>query len=172
VKPAAQSAAEARPGELLLHLTARYLRKQGDDYVPIQGEGGDWTALPGEDWIRLDREQQAKLLPPVGAKAGADWEIDRRGLPGFRDAGSAPGPGPGAGDGDGRVRRGSGRDAVRGRGPDREPLTEERISIGKELRHSLRKARRGGNPSATTRPTVRRPVPRLRGTEAKGRRSS
>lgn len=76
VKPVPQSAAQAKPGELLLHLTARYLQKKGDEYVLTADRGGGWWAIPGEDWIRLDTEQWRKLLPTEKPEVGAAWTVD------------------------------------------------------------------------------------------------
>lgn len=76
VKPSAQSAARPVPGSLLLHLTARYLERRGDGYALVTGAGGNWSALPGEDWITLERPQWLKLLPPGKAEVGKTWEVD------------------------------------------------------------------------------------------------
>ena len=77
LKPVPQSAAQAKPGELLLHVTARYLQKKGDDYVLTQDHSGGWAAIPGEDWISLDREHWSKLVPEGRAAPGTSWEVDR-----------------------------------------------------------------------------------------------
>lgn len=76
VKPVPQSAAQAKPGELLLHLTARYLEKKGDGYVLTEDRGGGWSAIPGEDWIGLDTTQWRRLLPAEKPKAGGVWNVD------------------------------------------------------------------------------------------------
>ena len=82
VKPAPQSAAPpAAPGSLVLHLTARYLQRQGDDCVrlrPVLGtaRSGQWTSLPSEDWVVLGRDEWQKLLPPGDARPGTSWETD------------------------------------------------------------------------------------------------
>ena len=64
VTPAPQSAAPpARDGALVLHLTAR-------------GEGhGSWREFPAENWIVLDREKAASLLPAGDPAPGGRWEI-------------------------------------------------------------------------------------------------
>jgi hypothetical protein len=83
VKPAPQShAPHAEPGSLVLHLTARYLRRQGDEYVrlhPVLGteRSGQWAHLPSEDWVVLDREEWEKLLPAGDVRPGTAWEPDR-----------------------------------------------------------------------------------------------
>ncbi|HTE19837.1 MAG TPA: hypothetical protein VK689_15845, partial [Armatimonadota bacterium] len=78
VKPAPQSAAKAEPGCLLLHVTARYLERKGDEYALVENAGGNWSAFPGEAWITLERAEWAKLLPPAAARVGDSWEIDRQ----------------------------------------------------------------------------------------------
>jgi hypothetical protein len=83
VRPAHQSRApRAEPGSLVLHLTARYLERQGDDYVrmhPVLGtaRSGQWAHLPSEDWIVLSRLEWRKLLPADAARPGTAWEPDR-----------------------------------------------------------------------------------------------
>jgi hypothetical protein len=75
VKPVPQSAPASAPGDLVLHLTARYLERKGDAYSLIEDAGGNWSAFPGEDWIHLSKVQWSRLMPPVGAKPGATWEV-------------------------------------------------------------------------------------------------
>lgn len=65
------------PNGLRLHLTARYLEKKGDQFVPVTGAGGNWSALPGEDWIALDKTEWTKLLPPGKGSIGQTWEVDK-----------------------------------------------------------------------------------------------
>jgi len=83
VPPAAQSAPpKGESGALQLHLTARNLIIQKNDYVIPQvtlGEtrSGNWGAYPGENWIVLSREEVAKLLPPGEVKPGTTWNMDR-----------------------------------------------------------------------------------------------
>jgi hypothetical protein len=83
VKPAPQSLApHAEPGSLVLHLTARYLERRGDEYVrlhPVLGteRSGQWAHLPSEDWVVLDREQWEKMLPAGDVGPGRSWEPDR-----------------------------------------------------------------------------------------------
>lgn len=69
----------APPGSLRLHLVARYLEKRGEnDYALVTNAGGNWSALPGEDWITLDPSEQAGLLAPKTAKIspGQTWDVD------------------------------------------------------------------------------------------------
>lgn len=75
IKPTLQGPPQCDPDSLLLHLTARYLQRKGDDYALIEG-GSDWSAFPSEDWISLRREEWTQLLPPAGARIGRSWEID------------------------------------------------------------------------------------------------
>jgi len=77
IPPAPQSAAPPKPGALLLHLTARYLERRGDDYALTTNATANWNAFPGEDWISLDRAQWAKLLPMGLARIGVSWDVDR-----------------------------------------------------------------------------------------------
>ena len=82
-KPVPQSApVPSQSGSLRLHLTARSLSRQGDDYLIPQvslGEtrSGNWGAYPGENWITLTSEEWTKLLPPVAAAVGVTWDIDK-----------------------------------------------------------------------------------------------
>jgi hypothetical protein len=73
---AAQSTAVCRPGNLTLHLTARYLRKVAKGYALVEGSGGNWDAIPGEDWIELDRARWSKLIPPGKVSTGSEWDLD------------------------------------------------------------------------------------------------
>jgi hypothetical protein len=83
VKPVPQSHAPAcARGSLVLHLTARYLQRQGDDYVrmhPVLGtaRSGQWAHLPSEDWVVLAPEEGRKLLPAGDVRPGTSWELDR-----------------------------------------------------------------------------------------------
>jgi hypothetical protein len=76
VKPSPVPAPAAETGGLVLHLTARYLERKGDTLTVVDSSSGDWSALPGEDWIVLGREQVAKLLPPGKPSTGTAWTID------------------------------------------------------------------------------------------------
>jgi len=82
VTPAKQaSAPEAGADDLVLHLIARNVRRQGDQDVPHRpklGEtrSGNWGAYPAEDWIVLKKEESKKLLPVSAAKPGGTWEPD------------------------------------------------------------------------------------------------
>lgn len=75
---------ESAPDDLVLHLTARYLERKGDDLVRIDTgsvlgskKGGNWADLPSEDWIVWSRPEWTKLLPPGSAQEGTEWELDR-----------------------------------------------------------------------------------------------
>jgi len=73
-KPQSQPA--AKPGELTVHVVARYLEKKGNEYVLIEDAGGNWSAFPGESWVSLSPAQQAKLVPAGPADLGAKWTPD------------------------------------------------------------------------------------------------
>jgi hypothetical protein len=80
VKPAPPSPPHAQPDELRLHLTARYLERRGDALTLTgqdQSAGGNWNALPSEDWILLPRARWTALLPPETVRTGQSWEIER-----------------------------------------------------------------------------------------------
>jgi hypothetical protein len=83
VKPAPQSHPPPdEPGSLVLHLTARYLQRQGDELVrlhPVLGteRSGQWAHLPSEDWLVFGREAWQKLLPEGEVRPGTSWEPDR-----------------------------------------------------------------------------------------------
>ena len=79
VKTAPQSTApKADPGELVLHIVARNVVKQGNDLVPTRAKlgetrSGNWGAYPGEDWVVLSAKEVSKLLPAGNAES---WEIE------------------------------------------------------------------------------------------------
>jgi hypothetical protein len=75
VRPAMPPPPRVPPGGMRLHLVARYLEKRGDELVPVTNAGGNWSALPGEDWIVLSAAETRPLLPPPGASVGATWEV-------------------------------------------------------------------------------------------------
>jgi hypothetical protein len=76
VQPCAPPPPRTGRDTLLLHLTARYLERKGDT-LALTGEdaGGNWSALPSEDWISLPRTQCQRLLPARRARVGQTWEI-------------------------------------------------------------------------------------------------
>ncbi len=91
VKPTSLSVApRAQADALVLHLTARYLVPQGDPearknmdgaYVPVAARlgtdrSGQWSALPSEDWIVLEKSDWQRLLPSATIHAGASWTLD------------------------------------------------------------------------------------------------
>lgn len=69
-----QSGPPARPGELSLHVVARYLERRGSEYSLIEGAGGNWSAFPGESWVALSAADQARWLPGASVQAGATWK--------------------------------------------------------------------------------------------------
>jgi hypothetical protein len=87
VKVAAQSAAPQKPdGGLVLHLAARYLERSEDALSPLADTGlgrtqnASWQAYPAENWIVLDADQSASLLPKRTVKAGESWMPDTKTL--------------------------------------------------------------------------------------------
>ena len=78
------------PASLVLHLTARYLQRRGDELVRFDNQsvlgsqkGGNWGDLPSEGWIVLGRSEWTKLLPASDGdskrdvRAGSSWEPDK-----------------------------------------------------------------------------------------------
>jgi hypothetical protein len=82
VQPKGQSAPRADADALVLHVVARYLQRQGDEYVPHQvkellgtKKGVSWGSLPSEDWVVLSKAEWAKLLPPGEVRPETPWEL-------------------------------------------------------------------------------------------------
>jgi hypothetical protein len=83
--PAPQSAPPpCAPDSLVLHLTARYLERHGDDFVRLDTKSvlgtqkaGNWGNLPSEDWIVWTKEEWVRLLPPGAVRSGTSWELDK-----------------------------------------------------------------------------------------------
>ncbi|MBY0521903.1 MAG: sigma-70 family RNA polymerase sigma factor [Gemmataceae bacterium] len=72
---------QADADTLVLHLTARYLKQEGDARVPLQlqlGESKDygWRGYPAENWLVLPRERWLKLLPSRTVRVGTSWVVD------------------------------------------------------------------------------------------------
>jgi hypothetical protein len=81
---ALRATAQSESGALVIHVTARYLERKGDDLVPIdarsvlgQQKGGNWADLPSEDWVVFSEAQWSKLLPAGEVRAGDTWELHR-----------------------------------------------------------------------------------------------
>lgn len=72
VPPAAQSFPPA--GDRALHLTARYLDKEGKPFWPVKTYS--YHAFPAEDWIPLTSADEAALVPDPKAPPGAAWYVD------------------------------------------------------------------------------------------------
>jgi hypothetical protein len=73
----------AAAGDVVLHLVARYLRKQEGQLAPLTAEANlgktrnaSWQAYPAENWMVLTRDESAALLPKEAAKVGQSWDID------------------------------------------------------------------------------------------------
>jgi RNA polymerase sigma factor (sigma-70 family) len=82
VAPAPQSRPPAQgPHDLLLHLTCRYLERQGSACVLPKLDLGRSTnyfcrGCPAENWAVWPRQQWNSLLPRGGAKLGDTWAVD------------------------------------------------------------------------------------------------
>jgi len=82
-KPHSQSAPPpAKADALVLHLTARNLRRDGNDWLPVKPKLGEtrssgWGSYAAEDWIVLEKESWRKMLPTGECKVGTSWEIDK-----------------------------------------------------------------------------------------------
>lgn len=71
VPPVGQS---APIGPNMLHLTSRYLDKQGN---PLKFKpGASYHAFPAEDWFALTPAEEAALMPDASAQPGASWYVD------------------------------------------------------------------------------------------------
>jgi hypothetical protein len=85
VKPAPQAACPRVAADALaVHVTTRYLQRKGNTLVTYRAEAGlgktdnaSWTALPGEDWVVLAREEGQKLVGKNPLQIGAAWKADR-----------------------------------------------------------------------------------------------
>lgn len=78
VKPTSERGKpQTPPGSILLHITTRYLERRGEDYVLVEGNTGNWSDLPGEDWIWLSPVQQAQWLNQATIQKGGSWEMNR-----------------------------------------------------------------------------------------------
>jgi len=73
----------AADGDLVLHVTARYLNQQQGQEVPFTPEqkglgvtGDSWRALPAEDWVVFSREEVARLVPGGEVRVGQIWELN------------------------------------------------------------------------------------------------
>ncbi|OAI46643.1 hypothetical protein AYO44_11040 [Planctomycetaceae bacterium SCGC AG-212-F19] len=85
-KPVVAPAPQSRPPQanrdaLVLHLTARYLERRGDELVPMRVALGKevnyfMKGPPAEDWIVLERTEWARLLPAETATVGRSWALD------------------------------------------------------------------------------------------------
>jgi RNA polymerase sigma factor (sigma-70 family) len=71
VSPRPQSVPGSVDG-LVLHLTARYLDREGK----LRVSRGDYKEFPAEEWITLERREAERLLPPDLSRKGSGVEID------------------------------------------------------------------------------------------------
>ena len=60
----------APAGGMLLHVVTRYVERQGATDRLITGAGGNWSALPGEDWVTITADERRAL-----AEAGKQWTL-------------------------------------------------------------------------------------------------
>ncbi len=85
VRPKPQAAAPpADADSLVLHVVARYLRRQGGEYQPFDvkellgtRKGVGWASLPSEGWVVLGKTEWPKLLPPGDVRPNTAWEPDK-----------------------------------------------------------------------------------------------
>jgi hypothetical protein len=68
-------------GDMLFHLIARNVQRQGKEDVPTRAKlgetrSGNWGAYPGENWIVLQGNEWSKFLPAKEATVGSSWELD------------------------------------------------------------------------------------------------
>lgn len=75
---------ETPEGGLVLHLVARYLRREGDRLLTLAEHAGlgetrnaSWQAFPAENWIAFDRTAVTSLLPSRTLREGDSWMPDR-----------------------------------------------------------------------------------------------
>lgn len=66
---------------LVLHLVARNVVKKDGDIVPTHTKLGEtrsagWGSYPSEDWIKLTKDEAAKLLPAGRVEKGQTWQPD------------------------------------------------------------------------------------------------
>jgi hypothetical protein len=72
VPPVGQSAPP--PGLKALHLTSRYLDKDGQ---PLKYDSrASYHAFPAEDWFALSPAEESALVPDSAAQPGASWFVD------------------------------------------------------------------------------------------------
>ncbi|HZU36776.1 MAG TPA: hypothetical protein VFA18_12735, partial [Gemmataceae bacterium] len=66
---------------LVLHVTARYVERHGQEEERIQpvlgtARSSQWASLPSEDWVVLDNGAWHKLLPKRAVRVGDSWDWD------------------------------------------------------------------------------------------------
>jgi len=73
VPPAPQSTPPPSGADgLVLHLTARYLDREGR----VRAGGGGYDGFPAEDWLVLSPAEAAAFAPPGPPRVGQAWEVD------------------------------------------------------------------------------------------------
>jgi hypothetical protein len=73
VRPRPQVAPPAAlHGEVVLHVTARYLDAGGK----VEGHRASYHEFPAEEWLVLSPAEAAALAPREAPKAGLAWEVD------------------------------------------------------------------------------------------------
>jgi hypothetical protein len=85
VPPKPQSGPPASDADsLVLHITARYLERAGDEFLPVNASdvlgtrrAGNWGNLPSEDWVVLTKADWTKLLPTGDFRPESRWPLDR-----------------------------------------------------------------------------------------------
>jgi hypothetical protein len=81
VQPSGQSTAPKRDaGDLVLHVTSRYLVPEGKDLVPLgkkarlgETRHASWSALPSENWVVLKPADVGGLLAGKKVRPGSSW---------------------------------------------------------------------------------------------------
>jgi hypothetical protein len=75
VAPSVPSPPPCASGETQLYLVARYLRREGDQMVPVQSDSGDWTSLPSEEWLSLTPADVRDLTTAAALRTGSTWRV-------------------------------------------------------------------------------------------------
>ncbi len=77
VVPVRSGGIQCPPGAALtLHVTSRYLERKGNELVLVENAGGNWSALPGEDFIPFSKAEVRGFLSPA-PRIGTEWSLPR-----------------------------------------------------------------------------------------------